>query len=79
MNLRFVEAFYWLVTLRSVTRAAEKLHLTQSTMSSRVAALEQELGTLLLDRRAKGSGGTSPDRRTPVPPSSVNPAMARLQ
>ena len=51
MNLRFVEAFYWVVTLRSVTRAAEKLHLTQSAMSSRVAALEQELGTLLLDRR----------------------------
>ena len=50
MNLRFVEAFYWVVTLRSVTRAAEKLHLTQSAMSSRIAALEQELGTLLLDR-----------------------------
>lgn len=53
MNLRFVEAFYWVVTLRSITRAAEKLHLTQSAMSSRVAALEQELGTLLLDRRDK--------------------------
>lgn len=51
MNLRFVEAFYWVVTLRSVTRAAEKLHLTQSAMSSRIAALEQELGTLLLDRQ----------------------------
>jgi DNA-binding transcriptional LysR family regulator len=53
MNLRFVEAFYWVVTLKSVTRAAEKLHLTQSAMSSRIAALEQELGTLLLDRRDK--------------------------
>lgn len=53
MNLRFVEAFYWVVTLRSVSRAAERLHLTQSAMSSRVAALEQELGTLLLDRRDK--------------------------
>lgn len=51
MNLRFVEAFYWVVTLRSVTRAAEKLHLTQSAMSSRISALEAELGTLLLDRR----------------------------
>lgn len=53
MNLRFVEAYYWVVTLKSVTRAAEKLHLTQSAMSSRIAALEQELGTLLLDRRDK--------------------------
>ena len=53
MNLRFVEAYSWVVMLRSVTRAAEKLHLTQSAMSSRIAALEQELGTLLLDRRDK--------------------------
>ena len=53
MNLRFVEAFYWVATLKSVTRAAEKLHLTQSAMSSRIAALEQELGAVLLDRRDK--------------------------
>lgn len=53
MNLRFVEAFYWVASLRSVTRAAEKLFLTQSAMSSRVAALEEELGVLLLDRSDK--------------------------
>lgn len=53
MNLRFVEAFYWVATLKSVTRAAEKLFLTQSAMSSRVATLEEELGVLLLDRRDK--------------------------
>ena len=53
MNLRAVESFYWVVMLRSVTRAAEKLHLTQSAMSSRIATLEQELGVPLLDRRDK--------------------------
>ena len=53
MNLRFVEAFYWVATLQSVSRAAEKLFITQSAMSARIAALEQELGTLLLDRRDK--------------------------
>lgn len=53
MNLRFVEAFYWAVTLKSVTRAAEKLHVTHSAMSSRIAALEDERGVLLLDRRDK--------------------------
>ncbi len=53
MNLRFVEAFYWVASLKSVTRAAEKLHLTQSAMSSRIAALEEELGAVLLDRRDK--------------------------
>lgn len=53
MNLRFVEAFYWVATLKSVTRAADKLFLTQSAMSSRISSLEQELGVLLLDRRYK--------------------------
>jgi len=53
MNLRFVEAFYWVASLKSVTRAAEKLFLTQSAMSSRIATLEEELGVLLLDRRDK--------------------------
>ena len=53
MNLRFVEAFYWVASLKSVTRAAEKLYLTQSAVSSRIAALEEELGALLLDRRDK--------------------------
>jgi DNA-binding transcriptional LysR family regulator len=53
MNLRFVEAFYWVVSLKSVSRAAEKLYITQSAMSSRISALEDELGVLLLDRRDK--------------------------
>jgi DNA-binding transcriptional LysR family regulator len=53
MNLRFVEAFYWVATLKSVSRAAEKLFLTQSAMSARIAALEEEMGALLLDRQEK--------------------------
>ena len=53
MNLRFVEAFYWVAAFKSMTRAAEKLFLTQSAVSSRVTALEEELGVLLIDRREK--------------------------
>lgn len=53
MNLRFVEAFHWAASLKSITRAAEKLHITQSTMSSRIVSLEEELGVVLLDRREK--------------------------
>ena len=53
MNLRFVEAFYWVASLKSISRAADKLFLTQSAMSSRIATLEDELGALLLDRRDK--------------------------
>ena len=53
MNLRFVEAFVWVARLKSITRGAEKLCLTQSAVSNRVAALEQELGITLLDRRER--------------------------
>lgn len=53
MNLRFVEAFHWAVSLGSVTRAAQKLHITQSALSARISALEEELGTVLIDRRDK--------------------------
>lgn len=51
MNLRFVEAFVWVARLKSITRAAEKLCLTQSAVSNRIAALEEEMGTALVDRR----------------------------
>ncbi|TAM46457.1 MAG: LysR family transcriptional regulator [Burkholderiaceae bacterium] len=53
MNLRFVEAFVWVARLKSITRGAERLFLTQSAVSNRVAALEQELGITLLDRRER--------------------------
>lgn len=63
MNLRFVEAFYWVASLKSISRAAEKLFLTQSAMSSRIATLEEELGILLLDRRDKQFKLTVPGAR----------------
>jgi len=53
MNLRFVEAFYWVASLKSISRAAERLFLTQSAMSSRISTLEEELDILLLDRSDK--------------------------
>jgi DNA-binding transcriptional LysR family regulator len=51
MNLKFAEAFVWVARLRSITRAAEKLCLTQSAVSNRIAALEDELGVELINRR----------------------------
>lgn len=51
MNLRFVEAFVWVARLQSISRTAERLFLTQSAVSSRIASLEEELGVPLIDRR----------------------------
>jgi DNA-binding transcriptional LysR family regulator len=45
-----VQAFLAIVRSQSVSRAAEELHLAQSTVSKRLQVLEQELGTILIDR-----------------------------
>ncbi|MCR0980787.1 LysR family transcriptional regulator [Roseomonas populi] len=50
MEFRSLEVFYWVATLRSFARAAERLYTTQSAVSQRIAALEQELGGRLLER-----------------------------
>jgi LysR family cyn operon transcriptional activator len=53
MELRHLRYFSVLAEQLNFTRAAEKLHVTQSTLSHQIKQLEDELGTELLDRRAK--------------------------
>ena len=50
MDLRQLEVFARVVELRSFSRAAEALHLTQSTVSEHVRLLEEEIGARLFDR-----------------------------
>src|ERR1700740_1429210 len=50
MEFRPLRAFVEVVRQGGFSRAAETLHLTQSTVSKAVQQLEQELGTLLLER-----------------------------
>ena len=52
-SLDFLKGFEAAGRLLSFTRAAEETYVTQSALSSRIAALEDELGVLLLDRRDK--------------------------
>lgn len=53
MTLKQMEAFYWACSLSSFEVAAERLHVTQSTLSKRVAELEAALGKQLFDRSGK--------------------------
>ena len=53
MNLRFVEAFYWVASLKSISRAAEKLFLTQSAMSSRIATLTEHFKSHKKDNHSR--------------------------
>lgn len=43
-----------------ISRAAERLHTTQSAISKQIRALEQELGVLVLERRGKHLPGFTP-------------------
>ncbi|MEI4472925.1 LysR family transcriptional regulator [Frigidibacter sp. MR17.24] len=52
MNLKQMEAFYWLTRLKSYQRVADHIGLTQPAVSARISGLEDSLGVPLIDRRA---------------------------
>lgn len=53
MELRHIRYFIAVAEDENVSRAAQKLHLSQPALSRQVADLEEELGFLLLERTAK--------------------------
>ena len=53
MTLKQLEAFYWAAKLGTFSIAAERLHVTQSSLSKRVAELEASLGHALFDRSVR--------------------------
>ena len=53
MELRHVRYFLAIAETRSFTRAAERLHVTQPTLSHQIKQLEQQIGTVLFERSAK--------------------------
>ena len=50
IDFRALETFYWVAELGSFRRTAEKLHTTQPAISARIAQLEEELATKLIER-----------------------------
>ena len=54
MNLSALETFVAIVETGSLVRASERLHVTQSTVTMRLKALEEELGQRVLNRQKSG-------------------------
>lgn len=55
MDVRQLEMFSAVVEEKSFTAAAERLHVSQSAVSRQLKLLEEELGTLLFHRGARGA------------------------
>lgn len=56
MELRVLKYYLTVIQEGSFSRAAERLNLTQPTLSRQIADLEEELGTTLFIRSKKGHG-----------------------
>lgn len=53
MDFKQIEAFIYVARLKSFSKAAEAIFLSQPTISSHIGSLENELGTTLFDRLGK--------------------------
>lgn len=55
MNLTSLQTFIAIVETGNLVRASQQLHVTQSTVTARLKALEDELGQQLLNRHKSGT------------------------
>lgn len=62
-DLRLLRAFVAIVDAGSFTAAAERLHMTQSTISQQIARLEEAVGQALVDRTARPVHATASGER----------------
>jgi DNA-binding transcriptional LysR family regulator len=54
MDIQELEAFWWIAQTGSFNRAAERLFLTQPSVTARIQALEKDLGQALFERKPRG-------------------------
>lgn len=54
MDIQELEAFWWIAKTGSFNKAAEKLYLTQPSVTARIQTLEKELGQPLFERKPRG-------------------------
>ncbi len=62
MNIQELEAFWWIAQTGSFNRAAERLYLTQPSVTARIQVLEKDLGQMVFERNSRGVRLTSAGR-----------------
>jgi len=63
LSNRQLSAFMTVASTLNFTRAAERLHITQSALSQRIRQLEMEIGSVLLNRSSQGVELTEAGKR----------------
>ena len=63
MQLRHLRTFAAVASTLNITRAAERVHLAQSSVTEQIQALEADLGTALFDRSRRGLRLTAAGQR----------------
>lgn len=79
MELRDLSYFLACVEAGHVTRAAERLHVSQPTLSHALARLEGEVGQPLLERPRKGKAGMQPTPAGEALARRARRALAEVQ
>ncbi|WP_352419287.1 LysR family transcriptional regulator [Proteiniborus sp.] len=54
MNIEYLDYFYKVATIGSISKVAKSAHISQSALSQQISKLEEVLGCKLLDRSNKG-------------------------
>ncbi|MEU1039866.1 LysR family transcriptional regulator [Streptomyces sp. NPDC005551] len=79
METQLIRTFLTVVRTENFTVAAAELHLSQSTVTAQVKALEKLLGVQLFDRMPRGARPTAAARRLAPEAGAVLEAEARLR
>src|SRR2546423_1069697 len=74
LDLELLRSFVAVVEAGGFTRAAERVHRTQSTVSQQIRRLEEDVGQVLLHRDGKDVRPTEAGERLPA---SAGPARSR--
>ena len=79
MELYQLRSFAAIAELGQLTRAAEKLHVSQPAVSAQLKALEEKLGLTLFERTASGMVLTAPGARLLAEAEKVLTAARDMQ